>query len=258
MEYISKIEERELIKEAQSGSSDAIMNLINAHNDFLNFIVSINTPKELKHDSDSIYQESVIAFMEAIHKFKLEYNLKLLTFAKPWVEGAVKRYLQDNRLIRIPIYKLEQMKKITNFRKEYVKKNFIYPTNSEIAEGLGVSVEKICDTIKELQNTHSIDFQYDNDMSLSSTVEDDSVSFEEDLETKNCKEILMGIMKNFKDRERDVLLRRFGFIDGESKTLQQIGEIYGVTKERIRQIEINALKKFRIEKNIKQIEAYKN
>ncbi|MDO4912271.1 MAG: RNA polymerase sigma factor RpoD [Lactobacillus sp.] len=196
-----------------------------------------------------LIQEGNMGLMKAVDKFDYRLGFKFSTYATWWIRQAITRAIADQaRTIRIPVHMVETINKLIRIQRQLLQDLGREPTPEEIGAEMDMPTAKVRDILKIAQEPVSLETPIgeEDDSHLGDFIEDkDATSPEQHASYEMLKEQLEEVLDTLTDREENVLRLRFGLDDGRTRTLEEVGRVFGVTRERIRQIEAKALRKLR-------------
>lgn len=252
-------EEVELAKRIEKGDEEAKATMINSN---LRLVVSVakRYVRSSKMTLLDLIQEGNLGLIKAVDKFDYTKGFKFSTYAMWWIRQAITRSIADQgRTIRIPVHMKERMNKLTKTTRQFVSDHGRDPTTEELAEILDITEERVEKIIQLYGDTISLDTPIgeEEDAVLMNFVADDEMpEISSSVEQTMLGDELDDVLSILTEREQKILRLRFGFDDGRIWTLEEVGQVFDVTRERIRQIEAKSLRRLRMNRDTKKLKAY--
>ena len=258
LEYIREIykygnlsieNEQEYARMAKEGNKEAKQKLIKAN---LKLVVTI--AKKVIHKSNlpmiDLIQEGNLGLMAAVDKFNWKFGYRFSTYASWWIKQAMfKAISEQSHSVRIPVYIQETLSKYSKIKYEMEKEGIKNIKTDDVAKRMKIEPAKINNYLNAYKKTLSLegDFEINNgsEVKLIDIIEDKKASIQKEIEYESMKKDIVSLLNSLKEREQKVIVLHFGLNGEEKQTLEEIGKIYGVTKECIRQTEVRALNKLK-------------
>jgi len=247
---LSAAEEREMARLAHEGDNDAKKRLIQAN---LKLVIII--AKKVIHMSKlpmvDLIQEGNLGLMIAAEKFNYKLGYKFATYASWWIKQSMfKAISEQSHCMKIPVYIQETLSKFSKIKTQMEQENNCQVRTQDVAKKMNIDANKIDTFLSAYTKTISLESGFENsdgkDMSFADIIEDENTSVSESVEFEGLRNDIMNVVSTLKEREQEVVKMRYGLEDTTRRTLEEIGNLYGVTKECIRQTELRALKKMRL------------
>ena len=246
---LTQAEEKFLAKKAKEGDTEAKKQLIKAN---LKLVITI--AKKAIHMSNlpmtDLIQEGNMGLMVAADKFNYKLGYKFATYASWWIKQSMfKAISEQSHCMKIPIYIQETLSRFSKIKREMERETNGQVKTEDVAKRMNMSADKIDTFLNAYSKTISIESGLENndgkEMNIADIIEDKKASATQEVEFEDLKSDILNVISTLKEREQEVVKMRYGLEDNTKKTLEEIGNIYGVTKECIRQTELRALKKMR-------------
>ena len=246
---LSPLEEKAVAKRAQEGDKEAKKQLVQAN---LKLVITI--AKKAIHMSSlpliDLIQEGNLGLMIAAEKFNYKLGYKFSTYASWWIKQSMfKAISEQGHCMKIPVYIQETLSKFSKIKSEMEREYNCQVRTQDVAEKMNISADKIDTYLAAYSKSVSLEGGFENDngkeTSLADILADDKASVHSAVEYEGLKNDIEMVVSTLKEREQEVLKMRYGLGNMAKRTLEEIGNIYGVTKECIRQTELRALKKMK-------------
>ena len=246
---LTQAEEKFLAKKAKEGDTEAKKQLIKAN---LKLVITI--AKKAIHMSNlpmtDLIQEGNMGLMVAADKFNYKLGYKFATYASWWIKQSMfKAISEQSHCMKIPVYIQETLSRFSKIKREMERETNGQVKTEDVAKRMNMSADKIDTFLNAYSKTISIESGLENndgkEMNIADIIEDKKASATQEVEFEDLKSDILNVISTLKEREQEVVKMRYGLEDNTKKTLEEIGNIYGVTKECIRQTELRALKKMR-------------
>ncbi len=246
---LTPAEEKETAKKAKEGDEEAKNKLIKAN---LKLVITI--AKKAIHMSNlpmiDLIQEGNLGLMVAAEKFNYKLGYKFATYASWWIKQSMfKAISEQSHCMKIPVYIQETLSKFSKIKREMERENNSQVNAHDVAKKMNIAPDKIDAFLNAYSKTISIESGLENsdgkEINVADIIEDEKASATNEVEFENLRNDILNVISTLKEREQEVVKLRYGLENDVKLTLEEIGNIYGVTKECIRQTELRALKKMR-------------
>lgn len=246
---LTPAEEKETAKKAKEGDEEAKNKLIKAN---LKLVITI--AKKAIHMSNlpmiDLIQEGNLGLMVAAEKFNYKLGYKFATYASWWIKQSMfKAISEQSHCMKIPVYIQETLSKFSKIKREMERENNSQVNAHDVAKKMNIAPDKIDTFLNAYSKTISIESGLENsdgkEINVADIIEDEKASATNEVEFENLRNDILNVISTLKEREQEVVKLRYGLENDVKLTLEEIGNIYGVTKECIRQTELRALKKMR-------------
>ncbi len=246
---LTPAEEKETAKRAKEGDEEAKNKLIKAN---LKLVITI--AKKAIHMSNlpmiDLIQEGNLGLMVAAEKFNYKLGYKFATYASWWIKQSMfKAISEQSHCMKIPVYIQETLSKFSKIKREMERENNSQVNTHDVAKKMNIAPDKIDTFLNAYSKTVSIESGLENNdgkgINVADIIEDEKASATNEVEFENLRNDILNVISTLKEREQEVVKLRYGLENDVKLTLEEIGNIYGVTKECIRQTELRALKKMR-------------
>jgi len=245
---LSAEEEVELSKRIKNRDQEALHKMVTSN---LRLVVKVaKSYVGLGLPMMDLIQEGAIGLQTAAERFDWQQGYRFSTYATWWIREQInKAVLTSGKSVRIPSNVVQKLTQFNKTYKEFVAQNHREPTQQEMLQMSDLDPQRLINAVNAQQGAISLDYKPsddDNDVPLADSLSDPHIDMPEDYQFKTeRKETILEILDTLSPREKDILIKRFGLDDGIQKSLEQVGSMVGLTRERVRQIELNALNKLR-------------